>query len=73
MELHIDIQLCRCLLKIFENAITQMCMDSKAINNLPLLRNIRIGIPSMCSVKGIYKYLKCIDLNISELKLICFF
>ena len=45
-------------LKIFENAITQMCMDTKAINNLPLLSNIRIGIPSMCSVKGIYKYLK---------------
>ena len=35
-----------------------MCMDPKAINNLPLLSNIRIGIPSMCSVKGIYKYLK---------------
>ena len=48
----------RAKLKIFENAVTQMCMDTKAINNLPLLRNIRIGIPSMCSVKGIYKYLK---------------
>ena len=45
-------------LKVFENAITQMCMDRKAINNLPLLSNIRIGIPSMCSAKGIYKYLK---------------
>ena len=45
-------------LVIFNNAITQLCMDPEAINNLPLLDNIRIGIPSMCSVKGIYKYLK---------------
>ena len=45
-------------LKIFNNAITQLCMDPDAINNLPHLDTIRIGIPSMCSVKGIYKYLK---------------
>ena len=45
-------------LNIFENAITQLCMNPNAINNLPLLDTIRIGVPSMCSVKGIYKYLK---------------
>ena len=45
-------------LDFFENAITQLCMNPDAINNLPLLDSIRIGVPSMCSVKGIYKYLK---------------
>jgi 5,10-methylenetetrahydrofolate reductase len=45
-------------LSIFNNAITQLCMDENAINRLPLLDTIRIGVPSMCSVKGIYKYLK---------------
>mgnify|MGYP005710865023 FL=1 len=45
-------------LSIFNNAITQLCMDANAINNLPLLDTICIGVPSMCSVKGIYKYLK---------------
>ena len=45
-------------LDFFENAITQLCMNPNAINNLPLLDSIRIGVPSMCSVKGIYKYLK---------------
>ena len=45
-------------LDIFDNAITQLCMDPNAINNLPLLDNIRIGVPSMCSLKGTYKYLK---------------
>jgi len=33
-------------------------MDPNTINNLPFLDTIRIGIPSMCSVQGIYKYLK---------------
>ena len=33
-------------------------MDENAINRLPLLDTISIGVPSMCSVKGIYKYLK---------------
>ena len=45
-------------LDIFDNAITQLCMNPYTINNLPLLNNIHIGIPSMCSMKGIYKYLK---------------
>ena len=45
-------------LKIFNNAITQLCMNPEAINNLPFLNTIRIGLPSMCSVKGIFKYLK---------------
>ena len=45
-------------LDIYNNAITQLCMDPLAINNLPFLDTIRIGIPSMCSVNGIYKYLK---------------
>ena len=45
-------------LDIFDNTITQLCMDPDVINNLPLLNTIRIGVPSMCSVKGIYKYLK---------------
>tara|TARA_B100000768_G_scaffold98155_1_gene91529 strand:- start:200 stop:901 length:702 start_codon:yes stop_codon:yes gene_type:complete len=45
-------------LSIFNNAITQLCMDANAINSLPLLDTICIGVPSMCSVKGIYKYLK---------------
>ena len=45
-------------LNVFNNAITQMCMDPKSINNLPLLESIHIGVPSMCSVNGIYKYLK---------------
>ena len=45
-------------LSIFNNAITQLCMDANAINNLPLLDTICVGVPSMCSVKGIYKYLK---------------
>ena len=45
-------------LSIFNNAITQLCMDKNAINRLPLLDTISIGVPSMCSVKGIYKYLK---------------
>ena len=44
-------------LNFFGNAITQLCMDIDAINDLPLLDTIRIGVPSMCSVKGIYKYL----------------
>ena len=35
-----------------------MCMDPNSINNLPLLESIHIGVPSMCSVNGIYKYLK---------------
>tara|TARA_B110000240_G_scaffold18631_1_gene19006 strand:- start:2870 stop:3145 length:276 start_codon:yes stop_codon:yes gene_type:complete len=33
-------------------------MNPDAINNLPLLDTIRIGVPSMCSVRGIYKYLR---------------
>ena len=45
-------------LEIFNNAITQLCMDPDAINNLPFLDTIRIGVPSMCSVNGIYKYLQ---------------
>ena len=45
-------------LSIFNNAVTQLCMDPKSINKLPLLDTIRIGVPSMCSMKGIYKYLK---------------
>ena len=45
-------------LKIFNNAITQLCMDPESINNLPFLNTIRIGLPSMCSVKGIFKYLR---------------
>ena len=45
-------------LEIFNNGITQLCMDPNTINNLPFLDTIRIGIPSMCSVQGIYKYLK---------------
>ena len=45
-------------LEIFNNAITQLCMNPEAINNLPFLNTIRIGLPSMCSVKGIFKYLK---------------
>ena len=45
-------------LETFNNAITQLCMDRNTINNLPFLDTIRIGIPSMCSVQGIYKYLK---------------
>ena len=35
-------------LDFFENAITQLCMNPDAINNLPLLDSIRIGVPSMC-------------------------
>ncbi|MDC0093914.1 hypothetical protein OAI86_06275 [Alphaproteobacteria bacterium] len=42
----------------FNNAITQLCMDPNVLNNLPFLDTIRIGVPSMCSVNGIYKYLK---------------
>ena len=45
-------------LNTFNNAISQLCMDPNAINNLPLLDKIHIGVPSMCSVKGIYKYLQ---------------
>ena len=45
-------------LETFNNAMTQLCMDPNTINNLPILDTIRIGIPSMCSVQGIYKYLK---------------
>ena len=45
-------------LKIFNNAITQLCIDPESINNLPFLNTIRIGLPSVCSVEGIYKYLK---------------
>ena len=45
-------------LDIFDNAISQLCMDPDAINKLPLWDTIHIGIPSMCSVQGIYKYLK---------------
>ena len=52
-ELEIKIKL-----DIFNNAITQLCMNPDTINNLPLLDTIRIGIPSMCSVQGIYKYLR---------------
>ena len=52
-ELEIKIKL-----DIFNNAITQLCMNPDTINNLPLLDTIRIGVPSMCSVQGIYKYLR---------------
>ena len=52
-ELEIKIKL-----DIFNNVITQLCMNPDAINNLPLLETIRIGVPSMCSVRGIYKYLR---------------
>ena len=45
-------------LEVFDNAITQLCMDPGSINHLPFLNTIRIGLPSMCSVKGIFKYLK---------------
>ena len=45
-------------LKKFDNAISQLCMDPDAINNLPSIDTIRVGVPSMCSVNGIYKYLK---------------
>ena len=45
-------------LKKFDNAISQLCMDPDAINNLPSIDTIRIGVPSMRSVNGIYKYLK---------------
>ena len=33
-------------------------MDHESINSLPFLNTIRIGLPSMCSVKGIFKYLR---------------
>ena len=45
-------------LNVFDNAITQLCMDTNVINTLPLLDTIHIGVPSMCSFQGIYKYLQ---------------
>lgn len=42
----------------YDGAVTQVCMNKNTLMKLPLSDKISIGIPSMCTAKGIYKYLR---------------
>ena len=45
-------------LNFYNGGITQLCFDTDTINELPLNDKIRIGISSISTPQGIYKYLK---------------
>lgn len=44
----------------FVGGITQLCMDTRLLNKIGIKfnENVKIGIPSMCSIKGLWHYLK---------------
>ena len=45
-------------LDFYDGGITQLCFDSNVINNIPYSNKVRIGIASISTPHGIYKYLK---------------
>ena len=48
----------------FAGGITQMCLNTRLLNNwINNTKNTRIGVPSNCSVKGLYKYMKICGLT----------